>query len=385
MKTLQSKLSHSAAFVLILAALAGCGNNEKPDTKGIEVAEAPAGSGEIFLTDDQFNTMEMAWGNPEQGEFSSEISVQGTVQVPVEGMQEISAYFGGYVSELKLMDGQAVRKGETLFYLESPELIRLQQDYLETSSQLDYLQAEFERQKTLFGEQISAQKNYLKAEADYKGALAKSQSLKKQLSLINIDTDQLTPETIRVKVPVNSPINGFVKDVHVVPGAFLPVAGKAVSLLNKDHLHIELALFEKDVHSIHPGQKVEVSLPDSPNRSMMAKIYLVGQSINSQRQINVHAHLLDEKEEERLIPGTFVQARVQLDPQESWALPEDALVEVDGDYYILVQKEKTAEGYQLAKKKVIPGAKNHSMVSIQPVEGMDKNAVVLVKGGFNLL
>lgn len=385
MKAFQSTFSLSAVFVVILVATTGCGKHEAPDTEGIEVTEAPEGAGEIFLTNDQFNTMEMAWGNPEQGEFSSEISVQGTVQVPVEGMQEISAYFGGYVSELKLMEGQPVRKGETLFYLENPDFIRLQQEYLETSSQLEYLKAEFERHKTLFGEQISAQKNYLKAEADYQGALAKSQSLKKQLSLININTDQLTPETIRAKVPVYSPVSGFVEDVHVVPGAFLPASGKAVSLLNKDHLHVELILFEKDAHSVHPGQKVAVSLPDSPDKPMMAKIHVVGQSINSQRQINVHAHLLDEKEEEKLIPGTFVQASVQLDPKESWALPEDALVEVDGDYYVLVQKEKTAQGYQLARVKVTPGAKSRSMIAIQPVEGLDETSVVLVRGGFNLL
>jgi cobalt-zinc-cadmium efflux system membrane fusion protein len=385
MKSLQSNLSLSALFILILSASAGCGNQEKSATQGIEVSEAPEGAGEIFLTNDQFKTMEMAWGSPEQGEFSSEISVQGTVRVPVEGMQEISAYFGGYVSDLKLMEGQAVRKGETLFSLESPDFIRLQQDYLEISSQLDYLKAEFERQKTLFGEQISAQKNYLKAEADYKGALAKSQSLKKQLGLININADELTPETIRAKVPVYSPVSGYVEDVFVVPGAFLPASGKALSLLNKDHLHVELILFEKDAHSVHPGQKVEVSLPDSPGKPLMAKIYLVGQSINAQRQINVHAHLLDEKDEEKLVPGTFVRARVQLDPQESWALPEDALVELDGDYYILVQKAKTTEGYQLTRTKVIPGAKSHSMIAIEPVEGLDEEAVVLVKGGFNLL
>lgn len=385
MNAFQSNLLLSSVFILALATFSSCGKSEKPVADGIEVTEAPAGAGEIFLTNDQFNTMAMAWGAPAQGEFSSEISVQGTVEVPVEGVQEISAYFGGYVSALKLMEGQQVRKGEALFYLENPDFIRLQQDYLETSSQLAYLQAEFERQKTLYGEQISAQRNYLKAEADYQGALAKSQSLKKQLSLININTDQLTPETIRTKVPVYSPINGFVEEVHVVPGGFLPASGKAISLLNKDHLHLELALFEKDIPNIHPGQKVEVSMPDSPGKIIMAEVHLVGQAINAERQINVHAHVLDKKEEEKLIPGTFIQARVQLDPQESWALPEDALVEVEGDYYILVQKEKTAQGYKLERVKVIPGARNKSMIAVDPIEGLDENAVVLVKGGYNLL
>ncbi|MBN7810943.1 efflux RND transporter periplasmic adaptor subunit [Algoriphagus sp. H41] len=376
---------HILASCASLALLSGCGENKTAQPEGIEVSQAPAGAGGVFLTNEQFDAMEMAWGNPVQGDFSREISVQGTVEVPVEGRQEVSAYFGGYVSGLKLMEGQSVKKGEVIFYLENPDFIRLQQDYLETHSQLAYLQAEYERHKTLYGEQISAQKNYLKAEADYQAALAKSQSLKKQLGLIAIDAERLSPATIQSKVPVFSPIAGFVEEVHVTPGAFLPAAGRAVSLLSKEHLHIELVLFEKDAPKVHPGQKVEVSLPDSPGESMLAQVYLVGQSINSERQINVHAHVLDEKEEQRLIPGTFVQARVQLDPKNSWALPEDALVEVDGAYFILVQQGKTAQGYELARVKVQPGAISQGMVAIEPVQGLDESALVLVKGGFNLL
>lgn len=385
MNAIHSKIFLSSFLALILASLTGCGKTEAPAAERIEVTEAPSGSEEIFLTTEQFNTMKMEWGSPHQGDFSSEVKVQGTVKVPVEGLQEISAYFGGYVSNLELIEGQSVRKGETLFYLENPEFIRLQQDYLETTSQLAYLKSEYERQKTLYQEQISAQKNYLKAEADYQGALAKSQSLKKQLSLINIDAEQLTPANIRSKVPVISPIKGFVEQVFVAPGQFLPASGKAISLLNKDHLHIELILFEKDATRIHIGQKVEVSMPDSPGQVLMAQIHVVGQTINEQRQINVHADLVDEKEVVKLIPGMFVQARVQLDPQQSWALPEDALVEVDGEYFILVQSGKTDQGFKLDKLKVVPGAKNKSMIAIEPVDGLDENAVVLVKGGFNLL
>jgi membrane fusion protein, heavy metal efflux system len=385
MQAFHSKFLPIGIFALMLSLFSGCGSPESSDGEGIEVSQAPEGSQEITLTEVQFTTMMMEWGSPVKGEFSTEINVQGMVKVPVEGMREISAYFGGYVSDLKLVEGQAVRRGEVLFNLENPDFIKLQQEYLETTSQLTYLKAEFERQKTLFGEQISAQKNFLKAEADYQGTLARSQSLKKQLSLININADQLTPDNIRSKVPVFSPINGFVEDVFAVPGQFLPASGKALSLLNKDHLHIELILFEKDASRIHVGQKVLFIQPDQPTNEILAKIHVVGQSVNEQRQITVHADLEDESEGKILFPGMFVQARVQLDPRESWALPEDALVEVDGAYFVLVQKAKSDQGYQLERIKVNPGARTRSMIAIEPVEGLTESSVVLVKGGFNLL
>ncbi|GMQ24612.1 hypothetical protein Aoki45_12940 [Algoriphagus sp. oki45] len=365
--------------------LFSCGEKESSQDEGIQVTEVKESKELIFLSNTQFSTMEMEWGSIKTGDFSSQLTVQGTVKIPVEGMQEISAYFGGYVSDLTLIEGQAVRQGQVLFNLENPDFVRLQQDYLETSSQLDYLKAEYERQKTLFAEQISAQKNLLKAEADYRGALAKSQGLKKQLSLIRISADQLTPETIRSKVPVVSPINGFVEEVHVVPGQFLPASGKAISLLNKDHLHIELVLFEKDAASVYIGQKLVFSLPDQTDQVYEAEIHVVGQTVNEQRQINVHADLVDESLGKNLIPGMFVQARINLDTENGWSLPEEAITEVDGKYFILIQKSKTEEGYELEQIEVSPGAPNQGMISIQPVQGMTPETKILVKGGFNLM
>jgi len=367
--------------VLVFILLASCGKKED----GIEVSEAPSESTEIQLTEEQFQTMKMEWGELHTGDFSEEIQVQGTVQIPVEGMREITTYFGGYVQDLKLIEGDEVRKGQVLFTLENPEFLRLQQDYLETKSQLTYLKAEWERQKTLAQEQISAQKNFLKAASDYEAAMAKTQSLKKQLALIAIDGETLSPATMRSKISITSPIAGFVEEVLAVPGQFLPSAAKALTLISKEHIHVELVLFEQDASKVHIGQVVEFTSPDRPDEVLKAKIKVVGKSINAQRQINVHADLIDEKEEAKLTPGMFLQARIQLDPQRSLAVPEESIIEVGEEHYILVQKLKSAGAFTLQKIKVTPGAKGKHYQAIATDVALDSTAVVLIKGGFNLL
>ena len=369
------------APVLALVLLISCGKKED----GIEVGEAPSESTEIQLTEEQFQTMKMEWGELHTGDFSEEIQVQGTVQIPVEGMREITTYFGGYVQDLKLIEGEEVRKSQVLFTLENPEFLRLQQDYLETKSQLAYLKAEWERQKTLAQEQISAQKNFLKAAADYEAAMAKTQSLKKQLALIAIDGETLSPATMRSKISITSPIAGFVEEVLAVPGQFLPSAAKALTLMSKEHIHVELVLFEKDASKVHIGQVVEFTSPDRPDEVLKAKIKVVGKSINAQRQINVHADLIDEKEEAKLTPGMFLQARIQLDPQRSLAVPEESIIEVGEEHYILVQKLKSVGAFTLQKIKVTPGAKGKHYQAIATDVALDSTAVVLIKGGFNLL
>ncbi len=363
--------------------LTNCTSKEANPSEAIEVSGSPVTG--LVLTQAQFETMNMEWGSPVMGEFSENLKVQGMIKVPIEGMQTISAYFGGYVSGMKLLEGQVVRKGEVLFYLENPEFIRLQQDYLDAKSQLAYLKADFDRQKTLFGEKIAAQKNYLKAEADYQSTLAKAESLKKQLSMININVDELKAESIRSRVPVFSPISGFVESIHVVTGAYLPASEKAVSLISKSHLHVELSVFEKDAIRIKKGQKVSFYLPDAPTKKYMAVVFVVGQSINEQRFINVHGELLDETQGSELVPGMFVDANIEMDPQQGWSLPATSVIETEEGYYVLVQKSKTDSGFDLEKVLVKVGRQTADRVEILPVDGITESTVILVRGGFNLL
>jgi len=362
-----------------------CKGSGEAESQGVEVAAGTSSGPFIMVSEQQFETMRMTWGSPKLEEFSEGLSVQGMVKVPVEGIQEISAYFGGYVSGLNKLEGEPVRKGEVLFYLENTDYIRLQQDFLEVNSQLNYLQGEYERQKTLFGEKISSQKNYLKAEADFQGTKAKAESLKRQLALININTDQLKPENIRSKVPVLSPISGFVEAIHLVQGSFLPVAGKAMTIISKEHMHIELVIFEKDASHVHKGQKVLVSIPDLPGKVLEAEVFVVGQSINSERQINVHAHLPDEKEEALLFPGMFLEAKLIMDPKEAWVVPVTSVVVSAGLSYVLVQREKTETGFKLEKIAVKTGLESDEMIELLPNEALDENTVILTHGGFNLL
>lgn len=383
---MEANTTKKISGLLILALgliLTNCASKEANPSEAIEVGGSPEKS--LVLTQAQFETMKMEWGSPVIEEFSEDLKVQGMIKVPIESMQTISAYFGGYVSGMKLLEGQAVRKGEVLFYLENPEFIRLQQEFLDSKSQLAYLKADFERQKTLFGEQIAAQKNYLKAEADYQSTMAKAESLKKQLSMININVDELKPESIKSRVPVFSPISGFVESIFVVPGAFLPASEKAVSLISKSHLHVEMSVFEKDAIRIKKGQKVSFYLPDSPTKRYMAEVFVVGQSINEQRFINVHGELLDEAQSAELVPGMYVVANIAMDPQQGWSLPVTAVIEAEEGFYVLVQKSKTEAGFDLEKVLVKVGRQTADRIEILPVDGITESNVILVKGGFNLL
>ncbi|MEN2283259.1 efflux RND transporter periplasmic adaptor subunit [Algoriphagus sp. SE2] len=385
MEAIKSKIYATLLLSLSFATLIGCSSNSDESGNSIEVQSMESDPNQIILTEDQFEAMEMKWGGIVLKTFSQEVKVQGEIKIPVEGMQDITPFYGGYVSGLKLIEGQQIRKGEVLFYLESPEFVKLQQDYLEASSQLNYLKEEFERQKTLYSEKIASQKGYLKAESEYKTTLARAESLKKQLGMIHVNTDNLTAENIKEKVPIISPISGFVESIFTVPGAFLPSASKAATLINTNHMHIELSVFEKDAMNVKEGQLVSFTMPDMPGQEFAAEVHVVGKAISEERFVPIHAHLLDESLEDKLVPGMFLEAKIKLEPQEGWSLPASAIVESDGIPYVLIQRGNNNGSFQLTKVEVKLGRQNDEEVEIYPNQNLDENSKILVKGAFTLL
>jgi len=385
MEAIKSKIYAALFIVLGFAIVVGCNSKSGEGENDIESQSLESDSNHISLSQAQFDAMDMKWGGIGLKTFSEEIKVQGEVKIPVEGMQDITPFYGGYVSGLKLIEGQQIRKGEILFYLESPEFVKLQQDYLEASGQLKYLNEEYQRQKTLYAEKIASQKGYLKAESEYNITLARAESLKKQLGMIHVNTKNLTAETIQVKVPIISPISGFVESIFTVPGAYLPSASKAATLINTEHIHIELSVFEKDAVHVKEGQLVSFTMPDMPGQEFVAEVHVVGKAISEQRFVPIHAHLLDESLENKLVPGMFLEAKIKLEPQEGWSLPASAIVESDGTPYVLVQSAGSDGNFQLKKVEVKLGRQNDQLVEIIPNPNLDENSKILIKGGFTLL
>src|SRR5690606_36905728 len=145
----------------------------------------------------------------------------GMIDVPPANRASISPYFGGYVKEIDLLTGQRVKKGQVLFTIENPEFVQMQQDFLEAKGELVYLSADYERQKSLSKDNVTSQKNFLKAQSDYTVTKVRFESLRKKLELMNINPNKLTIDNIRTKINVTSPIDGYVTKMDVTRGAYL--------------------------------------------------------------------------------------------------------------------------------------------------------------------
>jgi cobalt-zinc-cadmium efflux system membrane fusion protein len=331
----------------------------------------------------------MELGNLRRMEFPQVIRVTGTVDVPPENRVIISAVYGGFVKKISLLEGDPVRQGQAVITLENPEFLQLQQGYLEVREQIPYLKSEYERQQTLFEEQISSEKVFLKARSDYLTAMAQKKSLEAQLSMLGIQPSELDAGGLRSVISMRTPISGKVTRVNVRTGAYVSPATEIMEIINTEHIHLELMVFEQDINRIRKDQDILFSIPEISDRVREGSVYLIGNTVDEKRTVKVHAHVREEDLEELMV-GMFVQADILAGATDAtsgnlpsfWALPEEAVISAEGSSYVLVLEASGEQGYTLRREPVEVGITSGGFISLKDPGALGPEDQVLIRGAF---
>lgn len=336
----------------------------------------------IAITRHQFTSGEMELGQITLQEFSTVVKANGMFAVPPQNKADVSAYFAGYVKDIRLLPGDTVKKGQVLFTIENPEYVQVQRDFLEASGRLDYLRSDYERQKALMADNVTSQKNFLKAESEYKVTLAQYRSLKKQLNLMNINPRTLSGDNIRSVISVLSPLSGYATAVNISKGMFLNPSDIAITVTNTDDLHIELKIFEKDLPAVKIGQPINIRLQNNTDHVYKGKVHLVNRAIDErERTVMIHGDLLNGEDVKLFAPGMYIEGEILTTTSQYPALPSDAVVNIDNDFFGLVKENDT-----IFKKILIKaGSTNNGFTQILNSDDFGQGTQFLTKGAFNLL
>jgi cobalt-zinc-cadmium efflux system membrane fusion protein len=386
MKNTLNNLAHFGTFkMLLLLLMMGLVSCNSKETSGLNDADKSAAAKDldvISISKNQFESGQMEIGKISMQKFNIVVKANGMFAVPPQNQADVSAYFSGYVKEIKLLPGDAVKKGEVLFTIENPEYLQVQQDFLEAKGRLNYLKSDYERQKELLAENVSSQKTFLKAESEYTVTLAQYQSLKKKLSLMNINPNTLTSDNIRSVINVLSPLSGYATTINANKGMFLNPSDVAVTVTNTDDLHIELKIFEKDLPLVKVGQPINVRLQNDLDHVYQGKVHLINKAINVQdRTIAIHGDLVNENEAKLFAPGMYIEGEILTTTTAYPALPAEAVANIDNDYFVLVKESET----DFRRVLVIIGAANNGFIQIVNAENFKPDTEFLTKGIFNLI
>lgn len=372
-------------FSLLLTLYACAGASEPAEDTAAAASDkatpAKANGNEITVSAEQLKAMNLQVGAATQTPVSDEVKATGTVDVPPQYMASISVPVSGIIKSVNVLPGQQVGKGATLATLQSLDYIQMQQDYLQAMSQLTYQQEELQRQKTLVAEDVGARKRLQQAQADFSSNTALVSSLALKLKTLGTSVGNLKQGNMASVIRIASPISGYVTMSNVHLGQQVATTDVLFDVMNQEHKHLELTIYENDAFKIKVGQTILINDPKLGTETVRGRTYLVGRALQGEaRTITVHGHVDNEAQEARLVPGMFLNARIQTGTRQAMTLPEDAVVRKGQTGFIFLL---TAQPRTYRRVPVRLGVPAEGRIEIIPQQPVNLSRVI-VKGAYLL-
>ncbi|WP_161626059.1 efflux RND transporter periplasmic adaptor subunit [Hugenholtzia roseola] len=396
-----------ALFSSLLLLLGSCadsettteGQNQANPTQNKTTEEAAA----LLLTEEQVATLGIKLGKLTTQKVNQEIRATGTLHLPPQNRAFVSAQVAGKITQIPVHEGDRVQKGQVLAYLSEPSLLLLQRDFLTKKEDLELKRSELERQKTLKEGNATAEKNYQQAQAAYQTALAEYEALKAQLQVLNLNPNTLTAQTIQSQVPIIAPLSGSLYQIKANLGEFVGQERVLFEILNQEHLHLEILVYEKDLSHLKVGQTVHFTPANqtlAPDEALpQAKIYAIAESVEpASKTVRVHAEIPKTQFRHfKLLAGMYAQVHIQTVEAQAEVLPQAAIltekIEEKGSLqvqsFVYVLKQKTKEGYEFEKVPLLMQGETDGWALVENLpptwrEKMQTQEIVVVQGAFYL-
>lgn len=387
-----------------LLLLTSCGEKKTEEA----AHEEEKSENEVALTAIQYKTVGIQTGSVENRNLNLVIKANGYTTVPPQNMANVSTLIGGTVKDILVLEGTYVNKGKVLATIQNLEVVEMQENYNSAIANIEYLQLEYNRQKTLSDQDVNPRKLLQEVKAKLAIEKARAKASKDKLQALNMSTKGSSV------VPIVSPISGYIGKINIAKGAFAETGITLFEVVDNSQMHLDLNVYEKDLGSIAVGQTIDFILTNQGNKSIKGKIFGINKSFsNESKTVAVHAKI-NPADSKDLISGMYVSANISIKNATVPALPKDAVVKNGDKYFVYIQEEhqdknigkksqthEHKEGEAHSEEttgeeerqnevhfkaiEVIPGTTDLGYTEVKFLEVIPADAKIVIKGAFYLL
>jgi membrane fusion protein, multidrug efflux system len=284
--------------------------------------------------------------------LENNLNITGTV-IPNE-MVVLRPEISGLVSKITFNEGQFVKKGTPLVYLNDEEL-KAQFQRLKYSQKL--FESQENRQKQLLSREAISQEEYDIVLNQFNTNLSDLKLIEAQLS----------------KTVIRAPFDGVVGLRQISEGSVIGGNDIIASIINIDPIKIEFSIPERYANAVKPGSKIFFS-NDNQDLKYEGTVYAFEPSIDAAtRTLKLRA--TSSNKDRKFLPGMFVRIKYVLGvEQDALLVPAEAVIpELSGYKVFVVNAQNQAE-----ERKIEIGVRTDTQVQI--VSGVKPGELVLTTG-----
>jgi cobalt-zinc-cadmium efflux system membrane fusion protein len=303
------------------------------------------------------------------------LAVTGTITYDANLVSHIGSRTPGRVVELRADLGDAVKSGQVLAVLESPEVGQVRSEEREAEELLAIAQENFDREQRLETQGISSRKELLDAEADLRRTEAALRSARERLRVLGAGHGN------GGEFGLTAPFAGVVVERQVTRGEMADPEDQLFVIADLSRVWVLLNVFERDLATVRVGQTVQVTTSAWPGRAFAGRIVYLGAVLDTATR-TIQARIEVPNRDGALRPGMFATARISASGEGPTmpVIPRDAVQELEGETVVFVPNDHPGE---FRAQAVVVGAPvGADMVSI--VSGLAIGDMIVVSGAFML-
>lgn len=237
-------------------------------------------------------------------EFTDELPVVGTIKSIPE--LELKFEINGVIKEFRFREGDEVRKGEVIAFLDSKDIekeLAWAKAKLEVAkAELRAAQARYKVLKNLYEAGAIIKDRLAQAEADIEVAKSRVEVSEKEVGIAKAKLE---------KTKLIAPRRGILGKREKEPGEFVTPNDIVAILFDPENIFVEVGIIEKDIWKIKTGQKATVYVDTYPNRRFYSYIEKVFPQVEERtRTMTVRLRVLDPAG--LLKPGMFARAEITI-------------------------------------------------------------------------
>ncbi len=257
------------------------------------------------------------------------------VNASVEAIQEamISPEINGQIREISVRKGERVRSGQILARLNTSVI---ENNIAEVKTSLQLAQTVYNRQKSLWEQEIGSEIQYLEARNNYESLQSRLKSLESQLDM----------------AIMRAPFDGVIDEIFAKEGELAMPGSMVMQILNLRNLYINADVSESFLPLIDPSDKVILRFSAYPDYEEEVPVHRMGNVINPENR-TFRLQLRINNLEEKFKPNMVATMSIKSYTADDALVVPSILIKQDTQGHYLYVADENDEGDLIAQKVYI--------------------------------
>lgn len=279
------------------------------------------------------------------------LRLNGRLALNAMRLQQISARVAGRVEKIMVFEGAAVRAGEPIALLYSPEYVSAQNEFILARNTVRMLSAK-------------ATADLLE---DAKVTLESARNRLRVLGVSDADVAALDKSgAIQQHLVIRVPISGRLIKRSIDPGGYLDTGASLGTVADLSSIWFQGNAYEADFARLREGQAAELTVTGLPGAPLRGRISFISPTIDP--QTHTATVRIDLPNRDGLLkPDMYAQADVALEQRRLPVVPRAAVVQDGAESFVILQRDEGR--FERVPVKVFQADEDHLAVTSGVREG----------------